>query len=103
MSTITAKGFMFMVNECDWASGDYEKKWHPRWKEYQAREMENQIFIRPMDVEFNVPDDFNPLPKQVAAIKAAKAEVLAKYQAAVAELNERLSKLQALTYESEAA
>ena len=45
----------------------------------------------------DIPENFNPIPQQVAALERQKAEALQKYQTTVAEINERLSKLQAIT------
>jgi hypothetical protein len=42
----------------------------------------------------------NVVAAQVAALEAAKTKALEAYQKTVAELNERLSKLQAITYEA---
>lgn len=95
----TAKGFMFMEFEADGAHGDYEEKWRPRWKEYRLDEDENRIYIGEMDVEFDVPDDFNPIPSQVAALEREKADALAQYTKTVGEINDRLSKLLAITHE----
>jgi hypothetical protein len=103
MTKQTVKGFMFMEYESDWAHGDYcNPKWWARWREFKPEDSETRIFIREMDVEFDVPDDFDPIPKQVAALEAEKRAALAEYQSKVADINERLSKLQAITYDPEA-
>jgi hypothetical protein len=51
----------------------------------------------PVEVDFDLPADFNPVACQVAGLEAAKLQALADYQASVAFINERLGKLQALT------
>jgi len=102
MTKQTVKGFMFMEYVSDWAHGDYEKKWWPRWIEYKPDDNADRVFIKEMAVEFDVPDDFDPIPKQVAALEAEKRAALAEYQSKVADINERLSKLQAITYDPEA-
>jgi hypothetical protein len=102
MTKQTVKGFMFMEFESDWAHGDYDQKWWPRWKEFKPSDSAERVFIGEMSVEFDVPDDFDPIPKQVAALEAEKREALAEYQSKVASINERLSKLQAITYDPEA-
>lgn len=99
MTTQTVKGFMFMELEADWAHGDWDEKWWPRWREYKADEGPKRVFIGEMPVTFEVPDDFDPLPRQIAALEAEKREAMDKYQKAIADINERLSKLQAITYE----
>jgi hypothetical protein len=99
MATQTVKGYMFMELEADWAHGDWDQKWWPRWKEYKPDENEKRVFIREMDITFDLPADFDPIPRAVAALEAEKREAMAEYQRKVAAINERLSKLQAITYE----
>ena len=57
---------------------------------------EDRIYIGERQVEIDLPDDFNPVPAQVRALEAEKAEALAKYQRSVAEINERLANLTAI-------
>lgn len=78
----------------------FEQKWRPTVKDYKGADSESLIFIREISIDVDVPDDFNPLPIQVAALEAQKLAALEKYQQEVAEINERLSKLQAITYEA---
>ena len=49
--------------------------------------------------EYEPPADFNPVATEVAALEKRKAAALQAYQATVAEINERISNLQAITYE----
>lgn len=53
--------------------------------------------------EYEPPADFNPVATEVAALEKRKAAALRAYQHTVNEINERLSKLQAITFEPEAA
>jgi hypothetical protein len=53
--------------------------------------------------EYEPPADFNPVAKEVEALEKRKAAALRAYQTTVSEINERLSKLQAITFEAEAA
>ena len=99
MTQKTIQGFMFMEFESDWAHGKLEREWLPRWRAFKPADDATSVFVREMDVTFEVPDDFDPIPRQVAALEAEKRAALAEYQSKVAEINERLSKLQALTFE----
>ena len=45
-----------------------------------------------------MPENYDPRPQQVAALEAQKTKVMADFQKAVTEINERISKLQALEY-----
>ena len=51
------------------------------------------------DVTLPLPEDFNPVSAEVLSLEAQKLTVLADYQRTVAEINTRLSKLQAITNE----
>ena len=74
-----------------------EKVWTPTiWKGRVSDEYD-RIYVGTRQIEIEVPDDFNPIPLQVAALELEKAEVLEAYQRSVASINERLSKLLAIT------
>lgn len=47
---------------------------------------------------FDMPADFDPRPEQIAALEEQKREITAKFQAAVTEINARISKLHAIEY-----
>ena len=49
-------------------------------------------------IEFESPDDFNPVPIQIDMLNAEKAKALDKYNERVFELNEKISKLQCLEF-----
>ena len=53
--------------------------------------------------EYEPPADFNPVATEVAALEKRKTEALRAYSATVEKINERISKLQAITYDVEAA
>ena len=54
------------------------------------------LAIAPYTMEFELPADWNPVAAEVQALQAKKAAALAEYQKRVADINEQLSKLQAL-------
>ena len=53
-------------------------------------------------VTVDLPDDWNPVAAEVESLRIQKATALADYQRTVAQLNERLSKLLAITCEATA-
>jgi hypothetical protein len=55
------------------------------------------LYIGPIDVEYTIPSDFNPVAAEVASIEDLKLKALDAYNNSVQSLNERLSKLQAIT------
>jgi len=56
-----------------------------------------------LPVDYPIPDGWNPTATKVAALEREREEVKAEFARTVADLNERISKLQAITYEPEAA
>ena len=93
----TAPIYVFMVYEYDFFSGDYEKTWRPEVKSYKPEDSDRLVFVSETTITVEVPEEFNPIPAQVAALEREKLAALAAYQKSVADINERLSKLLAIT------
>lgn len=55
-------------------------------------------YVCEQEVEIEVPDDYDPRAQQISALEEKKLEVMAHYQTTVTDINERISKLQALEY-----
>lgn len=100
MAQHTAPIYVYMKYSYDYhATGVFRKEWRPEVKAYKTDDTDELVFVSAQSVTVEVPDDFNPIPAQVAALEAQKAVALAAYQRSVAEINERLSKLLAITNE----
>jgi hypothetical protein len=54
------------------------------------------IFIREMEVEFEVPDDFDPVPKQIDMLKEAKQKLMADTQVKINNIDEQIQSLLAI-------
>jgi hypothetical protein len=50
------------------------------------------------EIEIEVPDNYDPRAQQIAALIKKKENAMADYQNTLTEINERISKLQALEY-----
>jgi hypothetical protein len=59
---------------------------------------ETLTYICAQEVEVEVPDNYDPRAQQVAALEKRKQKVMADYQKTVTDINEKISKLQALEY-----
>lgn len=57
------------------------------------------LYVGPIEVTYDVPADWNPVAAEVATLEAQKKQALEDFQRTVAQINERLSKLQAITSE----
>ena len=55
------------------------------------------VMVGPASFEYELPNGWNPVTAEVAGLEAKKAAALDAYQKSVAAINDRLSKLQALT------
>ena len=59
---------------------------------------EHRTYVGEQEIEIEVPDDYDPRAQKIAALERHKLKVMADYQKAVTEINERISKLQAIEY-----
>lgn len=65
---------------------------------FKAPDDDYRVWVSEQDVEIEVPEDFDPRQSEVAALEARKIKAMADYQKTVTEINDRISKLQALEY-----
>ena len=54
------------------------------------------IPINEQEITFEVPDDFNPVPLQINALKEAQAKVRAEAESKIVALDEKIQKLLAI-------
>lgn len=73
------------------------KTWQPEVWGFRMEDTAERVYVGPREVHIDVPDDFNPVPRQVAALEAERAKAMDDYQRAVARINDQLSKLLAIT------
>jgi hypothetical protein len=59
---------------------------------------DTMIYVNSQELEIEVPENFDPRPSQIAALEAQKQKARADYQATVNDINDRISKLQAIEY-----
>jgi len=59
---------------------------------------EHRTYVGEQEIEIEVPDDYDPRAQKIAALEKHKLKVMADYQKTVTEINERISKLQAIEY-----
>ena len=59
---------------------------------------DNRTYVGETEIEVDVPDDYDPRARQIAALEKKKQKVMADYQKMVTDINERISKLQAIEY-----
>lgn len=59
---------------------------------------DHRTYVGEQEIEVDVPDNYDPRAQQIAALEKQKQKVMADFQKSVAEINERISNLQALEY-----
>lgn len=64
----------------------------------QLDDAEHRTYVCERKIEVDVPDNYDPRAQQIAALEKQKQKVMADFQESVAEINERISNLQALEY-----
>lgn len=65
---------------------------------FKLEDNAHRTYIGEQGIEIEVPDDYDPRAQQIAALEKQKQKVMADYQKTVTEINDRISKLQALEY-----
>ena len=59
---------------------------------------EYRTYVGSQEIEIDVPDDYDPRAQKIAALEKHKQKVMADYQKTLMEINDRISKLQAIEY-----
>jgi hypothetical protein len=59
---------------------------------------DHRTYVCTHEIEVDVPDNYDPRAQQVAALEKKKQKVMADYQKMVTQINEQISKLQAITF-----
>jgi hypothetical protein len=90
------KQFIYMSSH--WDVENYTKKWEPEAWSFKMDESEYRVFVSEQMIEVDIPENWDPVPGQVAALEAEKRTALAEYQQRVEQINKQLSKLQAIEY-----
>lgn len=63
----------------------------------------DRALIREMEVEVEIPDNFNPAPQQIEALRSKKREVLAETEVKVQNLDEQIQRLLAIEFKPDGA
>lgn len=66
----------------------------------QLEDAEHRTYVGEQEIEIEVPDDYDPRGQKIDALEKYKLKVMGDYQKMVTEINERISKLQALEYKA---
>ena len=59
---------------------------------------DHYTFVCEQDIELEVPDNYDPREQQIVALKEKRQKVMVDFQKSIEEINDRISKLNALEY-----
>jgi hypothetical protein len=66
---------------------------------FKANEDSFRTHVGEQEIEIEVPEDYDPRAQQISVLEKQKQKVMADYQNTVTEIDNRISKLQAITFE----
>lgn len=75
---------------------NYVKTWAPVIYRFKANENESRVFLSAMNIDVEVPDDFDATGRSIAALEEKKRKAGEAYFGLVQEINQQISKLQAI-------
>ena len=65
---------------------------------FKADDNDHRTFVCEQEIEIEVPDNYDPRAQQIAALEKQRQKIMADYQKSVTEINERIGKLQAISF-----
>ena len=80
----------------------WEEKADYRLASFRMDDTEHRTYVGEQEIEIDVPEDYDPRAQQIAALKEQAQKVMADYHKSIMEINDRISKLQALEYDNAA-
>ena len=96
--TVTLDGFVLF--DADYAAAGSEQpfRWVRGKPEEYGREYMNAA-VAQLPITFTLPDGFHPTAAMVASLEAKREFLRAEFSRSIADINEQISKLQAITFE----
>lgn len=96
MATMTIEGHIYA------AQTDYAVEPQFGFYDYDvSKYREGTVQVCPYTISFELPAGFDPRPGMIESLKAEKAKILAEAQAKATAIEERISKMLAITYKGE--
>jgi hypothetical protein len=89
----TIKGYVLWVNDSWMKEPHFEL-----WPSDVSRCSPNKAFIKEQDFEVEIPDDFDPVPGQIDALREKQTELRAEMQVKLNNLEEQIQRLLCIEY-----
>ena len=77
---------------------EWEEKGQYRIASFKMDDSEDRSYVGQQEVEFDVPENYDPTAQKIAALQVEKEKAQEAFHKSIHQINERISKLQALEY-----
>ena len=77
---------------------DWEKEGKYHFYSIKIEDTDHQTYVGSKEMEIEVPDHYDPTAQKIVALQKEKEKAQAEFAQKVAQINERISKLQAIEY-----
>ena len=81
-----------------WIKHSWESKGKFSWYAWKPSEDKELIIVRPYEISFDIPDNWDPVPLQIKVMEAEIAKTQAEAQNKVTELKAEINNLLAVGY-----
>lgn len=68
------------------------------FRAWDAEDRNGRVFVKEIEVSFEVPADFNPIPEQLAVLEDAKRQANAAFQQRITEIDRQIQSLLAIEH-----
>lgn len=93
--TLKAKVYIYAKYDYDFESNSPRMQWGLDFWRIKVEDEKDRIFLETREVEVDT-SNFNPIPKQLEALKEEKRQATADFVKRTAEINDQISKLLAI-------
>jgi hypothetical protein len=77
---------------------EWEEEGTYRIASFKMDDTEDRTYVGQQEVEFDAPENYDPTAQKIAALQALKQKAQEAFHKSIHQINEKISKLQALEY-----
>lgn len=94
---ITVKQYVYW-QKCKYAGHEKFGATEYDFRLLREEHRDGMVFVKEIQTTFEVPDDFNPVPQQIADLEAIKTKASAEFYARVTEIDRQIQSLLAIEH-----
>lgn len=104
MKTIEIKGWIFAQPKDEWMGGGFSYEFsqydYEKWTENGTKGFEDRVKVGEYTIKTEVRDDIDPTAVMLRALESEKEQVRKDFNEKISQINDRIAKLQALTFDA---